>query len=537
MSPKNGSRKSLTSSLLAARWQDEPLGRAGSIVFVAFYAVIVNVPYWISSREFGFMDRRGVFGIEFFAVGMIALFVRPFVSAILLLLAMTADMVFAICESYSISIPEILSNVGAYGSFSDVRRSEAAGIFLLAMLLIAVAWVLPTATIRKSDRWRIAGCLMGLLTLTLTSNVVTVWRESGHFPNPLKRSFRADYLETNWIEAPKLGRNFVVGYLRSVHGVVADDGPTATENGPPVPVASATDHALQQLHLSPGSAKPNIVIVLVESWGLDKDAAIREALTRPYANAGLQARYQVEEGLVPFYGGTIAGEARELCGNSMGFKLLSAARNELEGCLPARLAGLGYEDLAVHGMNGHLFRRSRWYKTIGFQEQWFNAELKHEGLPDCQGAFNGTCDADVAKWIGRRLEQSDPQPEFVHWMTLNSHLPVVVPPDLATGAACSDDLGLRPGTPLCSWYQLVANVHQSVAELAMGKMDRPTVFVIVGDHAPPFNDPLLRDRFSKTDVPYLLLLPRSEGGIQDRVLAQNSANLPGKTAKASRRVQ
>jgi hypothetical protein len=61
---------------------------------------------------------------------------------------------------------------------------------------------------------------------------------------------------------------------------------------------------------------------------------------------------------------------------------------------------------------------------------------------------------------------------------------------------------------VCSWYQLIANVHHSVADIAMSKLARPTVFVIVGDHAPPYSDPSLRDMFSQSVVPYVLLVPR-----------------------------
>jgi len=142
--------------------------------------------------------------------------------------------------------------------------------------------------------------------------------------------------------------------------------------------------------------------------------------------------------------------------------------------------------------------------------------MKQQGLPDCIGAFTGTCDASVAEWIERRLEKREDAPVFVHWMTLNSHLPVPIPSTLSAGAPCLSTLGLAPQTALCSWYQLVANVHQSVARLALGALGRPTVFVIVGDHAPPFVDPALRKRFSRTEVPYILLLPRSESSSSSR---------------------
>ena len=38
---------------------------------------------------------------------------------------------------------------------------------------------------------------------------------------------------------------------------------------------------------------------------------------------------------------------------------------------------------------------------------------------------------------------------------------------------------------------------------------RPTIFIIVGDHAPPFLNASNRDRFSQTVVPYVILSPRN----------------------------
>jgi len=84
------------------------------------------------------------------------------------------------------------------------------------------------------------------------------------------------------------------------------------------------------------------------------------------------------------------------------------------------------------------------------------------------------------------------------------------------------DVSLEPNTPLCSWYQLVVNVHRSVAQLATGNLPRPTVFVIVGDHAPPFGDLARRERFSQTDVPYVILLPRSDRNLSKALLAHNA---------------
>lgn len=157
-----------------------------------------------------------------------------------------------------------------------------------------------------------------------------------------------------------------------------------------------------------------------------------------------------------------------------------------------------------------MFNRSVWYQTIGFQESWFHSQLKRQRLRDCPGAFVGTCDADIAAWIGQRLGAQSSQSQFIHWMTLNSHLPVNVPTNLPGGALCSASLALHADTVLCSWYQLIVNVQRSVAEIALKPSGRPTVFVIVGDHAAPFADPALQQRFRPAEVPYVVLLPRTD---------------------------
>jgi hypothetical protein len=41
----------------------------------------------------------------------------------------------------------------------------------------------------------------------------------------------------------------------------------------------------------------------------------------------------------------------------------------------------------------------------------------------------------------------------------------------------------------------------------MRTLARPTIFILVGDHAPPFADPRLRSEFSASQVPYVMLTP------------------------------
>ena len=127
----------------------------------------------------------------------------------------------------------------------------------------------------------------------------------------------------------------------------------------------------------------------------------------------------------------------------------------------------------------------------------------------CYGAFSGICDGDVAQWIaGRLLTHRDERPDFVHWVTLNSHLPV---PDVGGNFSLQQcaAVGIDREEHLCSWFLLVLRVHESVANLALRPGLRPTVFVIVGDHAPPFIRADTRNQFSHKWGPFVVLIPRS----------------------------
>jgi phosphoglycerol transferase MdoB-like AlkP superfamily enzyme len=518
-------------SLFRPLWAEKASAHLSWVFFVVFYCIIVNLPYWIASYDFGFLDRLGWFCIEFALVGLVALFVPPVFSAVLLLSMIVLDALCAVCVTYFLMIPVTMSNIGIFQQFSPQRRFAAVAVMLLTLLIAAFAAYMPGKSIRGKDRWRAAACLVTFAVLCLAVDFVNATRATGHMPNPLGMSGVADGVNLSISRAPRLAR---IPIARLVRLEMLDTAKRANVKAGSIPSASAV--AISSAGLAPGKSRqelPNLVIVMVESWGISTDLPLNNAMVQPYLQPDMRARYDVVQGVVPFNGATVDGEARELCGFASGYHLMSASADELKDCLPARLAALGYYNIALHGMGGSVFSRSSWYRTVGFQEIWFNDQFKQQGLPDCNGPLVGTCDADIAGWIRRRLEVQNNDPYFVHWMTLNSHLPVFVPSVLANGAACLPALSLTPESPLCSWYQLVANVHQSVAQLAMGALARPTIFVIVGDHAPPFVAPELRKRFSYSVVPYVVLLPRPVNNSSSRTLARNSIIPHGKATQPS----
>jgi hypothetical protein len=480
------------------------------LLFVVFYSILANLPFWAACPAIGLL-RNGWFCLEYAAVGLLALFLPGILASALLLLVIAADMICAISRTYYLSPAECLRNFNALRSLSGVRLLTVAEVLILTALVTIIAATLPAKKIRGTFRVRAAACLISFLAILVFADYATIIRATGQMPNPFRLVVPGDSVRLGYLERPRLSRP---AFILLVHAENEFYGIRAAEHAfrkQASAVPSAAAAAIRSAGLTAtqnGKKKPNLVVILVESWGLANDLSIRNTLAQPYFQSNLLAKYEVLQGTVPFYGPTIAGEARELCGSRMGFHLLDASTKELQGCLPGRLAVQGYHTIALHGMDGHMFDRSNWYGNIRFQEEWFRDRFRQQGLADCADAFNGTCDASIAEWIGRRLDASDANPDFVYWVTLNSHLPVPTPSPLADGASCSVTPFLSQQPALCSWYQLVSNVHHSVSELALGKLARPTIFAIVGDHAPPFAAPALRDQFSGVVVPYVLLVPR-----------------------------
>jgi phosphoglycerol transferase MdoB-like AlkP superfamily enzyme len=486
-------------------------GQAPWLLFVVFYAILANIPFWAASYWLGLLPL-GWFCLEYAAVGLLAFFLRRSIAVLLLLLVITADLTSAVSKTYYLSPTECLSNLTSLHQFPGTRLITVAAVTALILLVAAIAASFPMR-MHSGQRWRAAVSLIVLMAVALSVDCASVLRETGNLPNPFRMARPSDSNKYSKISNLWAARYPVIRLVRDQELFGHSRSSASQPDLSPVPSATALAIGSANLVAKKRSQEmPNIVLILVESWGFEQDSSVRNALVRPYAQPDLLARYRFLQGTVPFHGSTIPGEARELCGSKMGYHLLDASRQELQGCLPDQLAALGYHDIALHGMDGHMFNRSSWYRNIGFQEQWFRDQFRQQGLPDCMGAFLGTCDAAIAEWIGQRLERKAADPEFVHWMTLNSHLPVPIPSALPAGASCTSFSPPTEQPALCSWYQLVFNVHDSVARLAMSKLARPTVFVIVGDHAPPFSNPEVRSQFSSTDVPYVLLLPHSNNG-------------------------
>lgn len=274
--------------------------------------------------------------------------------------------------------------------------------------------------------------------------------------------------------------------------------------GGDTPFSSATAQA-NLLARADGSR--HVILVMVEALGQPMDPALRRQLLGRWAQGDIAARYAVRYGTTPYYGSTTSGEMRELCGRWDDYASVSNADDPR--CLPAQLRRRGYETSAVHSFTGRFFDRERWYPHIGFDHLVFREALSRAGARTCVGVFPGVCDRDVPAILARKLADAK-RPQFLYWLTVNSHLPVPAAGPLGT----EDCLERRPGFAvrngsICRLATVIEEVNQALAKVLLAPGFPDADILIVGDHMPPFFDHGSRTQFDPGQVPWILLTRRT----------------------------
>ncbi|WP_324750673.1 sulfatase-like hydrolase/transferase [Sphingomonas sp. LY54] len=261
--------------------------------------------------------------------------------------------------------------------------------------------------------------------------------------------------------------------------------------------------------LAAADGKRHMVVVMVESLGLPTDPKLRDRLVSLFARPAARARYDIAIGDTPFYGSTTSGEMRELCGRWADYAEILEASDPT--CLPARLAARGYGTQAWHSFNGSFFDRSHWYPGIGFQQMRFAPELLAGGAAPCPGVFTGACDRDVPRQMALALKEAR-RPQFLYWLTVNSHLPVMAHARLGTDDCDRFDRDLGRQLPMvCRLFALIDQTGAALEQEIVAKDFPPADILIVGDHLPPFFDPQHRGAFAGDRVPWILLRTREPG--------------------------
>lgn len=253
-----------------------------------------------------------------------------------------------------------------------------------------------------------------------------------------------------------------------------------------------------KLTIGESPAAQRILFVIDEAWGLPKDPKVLEEQILALRKSPNVKNLTVQG--VYARGATAAGELRELCGLIPSRMNFGKMTSELVGeCLPLKLKAQGYKTVAVHGADSSMYRRSRWYPVLGFEEMVFKDDMP-PGDSNCY-SFPGYCDRNIFPVVRDQLKQNK---VFVYWLTLNSHIPydrrdiVNYRRDL-----CNEFSGAQEGELLCNYQNLHVQFFEGLAKLIEDESLQDVKVVVVGDHAPIFYNDETRGRFEPEQVSML----------------------------------
>ncbi|MGA2570425.1 MAG: hypothetical protein ABSF23_07885 [Terracidiphilus sp.] len=283
-------------------WSEGVRANATWLSVVFFYAVLANVPYWVASGEFG-LSNQGSFCVQYATVGLIALAVPASLSATLLFAVIFADILCGVCASYCIPARECLENLRAANSFSGVRLAYAISVLLLTLLTVMTAAFLPIRSLARKQKSGVAASLVMFAVTALCADAFSLHIADNYLPRSSRPKPNPDQLDVRGFYTFRLARIPVVRLVRLEEIDAANRGKAAAAKGVPSPVPSAAGAAIQVAGVFSSDDKrelPNLVLILVESWGLVHDAPLKEALIQPYTEPNLSPAIKCSRGPLRF---------------------------------------------------------------------------------------------------------------------------------------------------------------------------------------------------------------------------------------------
>lgn len=289
----------------------------------------------------------------------------------------------------------------------------------------------------------------------------------------------------------------------------------------PQKMRSASEGWLRALG-SPGTATgmPNtLYLFIVESWGEIKSNKLMQQRFELFQTPYLSRNFEVETILTPFAGSTVPAELRELCG--VRYLSLHPDVDQLEkaACLPLLAKTEGYTTHALHNYRSSFFMRFSLYPKLGFDQAHFMHEMR-ERLSQtsyCGKTFRNLCDEHVPRYIRQISQTNAAKKNLYYWLTISSHVPPEpLSPDIEA-TYCAMPI-LQQARDLCA---LEYRVEKSLTHIATFLTERAAegenyAAIVVGDHAPPFLRLSLRELYSSSHVPAVIITPKNPNHIPMR---------------------
>lgn len=434
---------------------------------------------------------RGLINIDYILAGLATALAGPVLGGLAFATALLFDIMVSFAPAFHFKEGGFLESVG------ELMDIEADYVLFVATCIIFGTALYTLASLKiagkNTHKIHLAASLVVILLLAISFDALSTG-------NALKKGDTA-LIKTN-ITTSSTFESFRNLYRWSRH-----TPPTELED-----IAAAVDPVRNILSQSPDNLPQNIVLIVLESWGLFNDEQANTLQASILNDPRLVLRYNITIDRLPFYYSTVPAELRELCG-----VLMPTIDPEVENipasrCLPIQLGQQGYYTVGAHGFAGNFFNRHTWYPDLGFDEVLFARDMdKVLGRRErCGVALSGLCDADVMELLRGRLLAEPDKKQFLYWLTLNGHTPFPEPNGRYPHLDCSASEPTGKYESVCRLAGVHHIVLSSVVETALNPNLPETAFILVGDHAPPFVEQHTRRLFSHEKVPYAILWPKSK---------------------------
>jgi len=456
-------------------------GARAAVAALRFAIVVValHAPSWITAWVFQAprAEERPLVNLDLLLAAAIAC-VSTVAGGVTLVLAWAADFIRAAAKNYHFMSAMDFVDAARFVDMVNVRSFLSVSVLGLVLGFLACLWLALWATRRRR---RMAWPLLGLAALAVCGDMAN-------------GSFHVFGLDK---DSRIVTMNFAGSPMWNVWRSERQSLMTA---GPPRPMSDpATFRALSAWQeANPGRSS---MLVLVESMGLPRDAALRAWLRQRLVTARVMSRWDVTMTDEAFIGTTTSGELRTLCGLQGHYSRLDA--KTAEGCLPRRLASQGLTAIGIHGFGLRMFDRAEWWPRIGLAPWLWPAG----GSPrmNCNQAFPGVCDDAV---LAQAVKEAQRPGRFVYALTLDTHLPLdsreAAPLPAALRSACAASATPEPAC------RLVGRLGDLLAQLegTLAASEATPFLVVVGDHMPPFGEAINREAFDAHRVPMFVMTPR-----------------------------
>lgn len=468
------------------------------------FALIPNAVFWVTSI---FIPVQVRLNCDFLVVALLACFCSRAVTVSLLTFTVMAEAIAVWLYVYQIDSDQLITASRYIANVPWSRTALAIVLLLLASMTVAVATAATAGSDWKNHKRRSAWCF-GILLILLYCLEVTEISITGN----------KDARVIHPLVTSALGHVISVGINRRSP---AWHGPYNRER-----VESATGDFFKDAPLPgpPGSQPHNLVLILVESYGKILDKSLEAKLTAPYEDPALLKKYDASFLNIPFFGGTVPGEFRELCGLRLPLSALLDAQEFADQCLPRQLEKSGYVTTGLHGYSSHMFDRATWWKQMGFDREEFYEDLRSQpNMHVCGGPLPGICDTDMVPIIRKLLVQGDrKRPQLIYWVSLSSHFPIPISENSSGPFSCGTKPAQDLDSTICNWMGLIYKVNKAIADLAADAALPPTDFILVGDHAPPVFSLKRRAEFSYSVTP-AVVLRRKDTSVQSGLRSEEKS--------------